>query len=158
MTLFDEVFERYPDHTAVELSTTSAMTLDRDLLNPVAPLEHMLQTPPAADSLVKLVRELEWTGPPAGIRIVVYQDMDTSLEGQISTEVADAETFMYLIAWLLEWSQLPAFRWTEERIEGHFRADTKPHAHIYHVQFVLQTEPLHEEMIKYALLLQSRRE
>ena len=151
MALFDEVCERYPEHTAVELSTTSALPLDRDLLNPAASLERMLQTPPPSRSLAELLKELEWTGPPAGIRIAVYQGKDLCLEGRISTEVADAETFMYLVAWLLEWAKIPTFQWNAESVRGDFRAEAPPYGHIYDAAFSLHTETLDEEMMKYTL-------
>ena len=156
MALFDEVLDRFPAYTAVELSAISALTLDHDLLNPAASLERMLQAPPPADALAAMVQELDWAGPPASIRVTVRQGTDVCLEGHLSTEVADAETFMYLTAWLLEWAQITAFQWTAERVEGNFSAEDECHRQIHSAAFTLQADRLEEDMLQYKLRIQDR--
>ena len=59
----------------------------------------------------------------------------------------DAEIFPFLIAWLLEWSGIPEFSWTDEKLAGDFLAEDWGRGLVYDVQFTLCEEHMSEGLL-----------
>lgn len=154
MALLDEVRACFPESNRLELSAISPLPFDPGFLNPVSSLERMFATARTEDyakTLNALVAELEWTGPPSGIHLAIYRDEDICLEGELAPDIADAETFMYLVAWLMEWAGVPRMQWIGEWVRGAFDAQDAGRGREYHVEWTLHTRALSEGLSLYTL-------
>ncbi len=122
--LLEDLPARFPGCNRAELETTGEGRLHPGLLAPAAGLAGALETDRTAEAIAGEIRELvaglELTGPPSTVTLTVFRHEIRAGVAPELVEGVDAEVFLYLAAWLLEWSQTPHESWNRENTEGAF--------------------------------------
>ncbi len=119
--LFNEARQLSTQALVLELSAPETSAMDRELLDPAAALNHSIARWVHADAsaiMADTLAELEWSGPPALVRLDVRQADHDLYQGALPADCVDAETWPYFVAWLLEWSGLAACLWSQDPLRG----------------------------------------
>mgnify|MGYP000237189224 FL=1 len=123
--LIDEVTDEFPRCTRIELSAPVGVALSRRHLFPQLDLQKDM------DDLVKLDFEkamseaivaMNLMGPPAPVRVRLESGRESLFEDDLPLDCLDSETFLCLVAWLLEWAGVPQSRWNDDAVRGAFAA------------------------------------
>lgn len=96
-----------------ELSAACCGPISRDILFPDRALRRDLERAlkeGSAGRLADAVAELAMLGPPGPVRLKLVGE-DSSETVETMPESVNAETFVFLVAWLLEWAGVPETRW-----------------------------------------------
>jgi hypothetical protein len=98
--------------------------LTRDLLFPEMALQRDLDrlqpTVPIEQALKEALAEFEIFGPPGAVQLSLLTDDRKIRRWQLPLDCVDADIFAYLLAWLMEWAELPESQWNSDRVEGTF--------------------------------------
>jgi hypothetical protein len=124
--LIAETRAEFAEADTLELSAFTSGPLDREALHPELAferdLERMLDLDPE-EGMRRILAELEITGPPGAVRLLILQGDRRLAERELPTDCADAEILPYLIAWPLKWAGLPPPRWNDPSAQGDFVAE-----------------------------------
>jgi hypothetical protein len=154
-SLMDEVNRSFPAAATLELSSTGACRLDRNYLFPdihmQQDMDRLLADPNSR--LEDVLAELEMTGPPSGVRLRVLRNGTVAHDQELPTDSLDAETFPYLLVWLLEWGGIRESEWNEADVPGRFIARDCRSRREYGVEFVLRSQPLSEGLFRLTVQL-----
>jgi hypothetical protein len=72
-------------------------------------------------------------------------------------DCVDADIFLYLLAWLLEWCELPLSSWNDPKINGSFSATDPARRLKYLLDFTITHAPLSEGLFSWRLDLKFAR-
>jgi hypothetical protein len=147
--LADEVAEFFPDRPDIELSAPSGTPLSRRALFPEEELQRDLdRLMEEGRTLEDVLAELELTGLPAPVRLRLLSGGRVAHEQALPTDCLDNETFPYLVAWLLEWAEVPEDRWNAGSVEGRFSGQDAKRRRDYAMAFALSNEPIKEGLVQ----------
>ncbi|MEI6809249.1 MAG: hypothetical protein WCN95_11065 [bacterium] len=124
--LIDEVIEDYPGCDTIVLAATGSTQLERDILFPVNELQREIDKDEfidLEDAIRQAVEEVDMFGHPAAVKVTLFEGKETVLTRDLSREYIDSNVFSYLLAWLLQWSNVPASKWQDELLSGRIYAD-----------------------------------
>jgi len=161
--LVDELMMEYAGCRHVVLEAVNEGRLDPDLLFPEVGLERDLDFLANHAGNIKAawrkaLADFELYGPPGSVGLRVYPRSGKQTLLTLPMDCVDAEIFLYLLAWLLEWSDLPLSAWNEPKIKGAFSAadpgfaEASPaHKIKYLFDFVIEHAPLSEGLFSWRL-------
>lgn len=145
--LVEEVTEEFPQCTRIELSAPIGVALSRRHLFPQIDLQKDM------DDLMKLdfdeamsqaIAEMNLIGPPSPVRVRLAAGEGYLFESDLPPDCLDSETFLCLVAWLLEWARIPPSRWNDDALRGAFAARDIAKPVTYGFSFRLSYQPLSE--------------
>ncbi len=119
--LLQEVRADYPRCDALTLTALMDGPLQPDLLFPTLALEREMQRTAAAgcrDSLAAVIAECELLGLPGGVQLELRDAAEKICLRELPRDCVDAEIFAYLLAWLLDWAEIPDAQWNSEHVTG----------------------------------------
>lgn len=161
--LIDELLTEYAGCRSVVLEAVNEGQLDPVLLFPELDLEREvnrinLSAEGIRQAWQKALEDFELCGPPGAVGLRFYSADGKQLRFVLPMDCVDAELFLYLLVWLLEWSDLPLSTWNEPRIKGSFSAVDPVRRLKYTVHFIMEHSPLKEGLITWKLELQFKRD
>ncbi|MFA5042399.1 MAG: hypothetical protein WC381_03185 [Kiritimatiellia bacterium] len=123
-SLLSEVTSDYPDCNTMVFETLAGTILTRDLLFPEIALQRELDRLQPTVSIEKALKEalaeFEIFGPPGAVQLSLLANDREIRRCQLPLDCVDADIFAYLLTWLMEWAELPASQWNNDRVEGAF--------------------------------------
>ena len=123
-SLLSEVAADYPDCNAQVFETLAGTVLTRDLLFPETALQRELDrlqpTVRIEQALQEALTEFELYGPPGTVQLRLLAGNREMKRCELPLDCVDADIFAYLLAWLMEWAELPESQWNNDRVEGAF--------------------------------------
>jgi len=157
-TLIDELREDHAECKMIVLEAVNEGRLDSALLFPELELQRELdKTDLSAAGLrkawQKALADFELYGPPGAVRMRVFSDFGEMRRVLLPMDCVDAELFLYLLVWLLEWSDLPVNFWNEPKTRGAFSAIDPLRKFKYFMQFAIEHQPLKEGLLTWKLEL-----
>lgn len=157
-TLIDELREDHPECKMIVLDAVNEGRLDPALLFPELELQRELDKADfSAASLRKAwhkaLADFELYGPPGAVRMRVLSDFGEIRRLTLPMDCVDAELLLYLLVWLLEWSDLPISLWNEPKVKGAFSAIDPLRRFKYFMHFVIEHQPLKEGLLTWKLEL-----
>ena len=156
-SLIDEVAEDFSNCTTIELIAPAANPLVRSLLFPVIAMEEGMNALKGAnlrDVMNDTLAELELLGLPAPVRIRLLAAEKEILATDLPLDCIDADTFPYLVAWPLEWAELPSDGWNRDAVAGRFTGEDRRRGIIYGVSFHLTNTHLKEGLYRRSLTIE----
>ncbi len=124
-SLLNEVATDYPDCNVLVFDTLSGTILTRDLLFPETAMQRELERSqpavPIEQALKEALAEFEIFGPPGAVQLSLLAENLETKHCQLPLDCVDADIFAYLLAWLMEWAELPQSQWNFDRVEGAFQ-------------------------------------
>ena len=154
-SLLSEVAADYPDCTALVFETMAGTVLTRDLLFPEIALQRELDrlqpTVPIEQALKEALTELEIFGPPGAVQISLLADDREIRRCQLPLDCVDADIFAYLLAWLMEWAEIPESQWNSDRVEGVFPVRDPDSTVSGRVQFKFTRSHISEGLYRWRL-------
>ncbi|MDD5483702.1 MAG: hypothetical protein PHP98_08645 [Kiritimatiellae bacterium] len=156
--LIDELCEDYTESRLITLEAAHDGALGPALLFPELELQReMDRTDFSAEGLRKAWRkaldDFEIYGPPGAVYLAVFSDFGETRRITLPMDCVDAEIFLYLLAWLLEWSDLPSGLWNEPQVKGAFSGIDPLRRFKYFLYFKIEHRPLKEGLFKWKLEL-----
>ena len=149
--LLDELIADHPPGTRLALAAAMDGPLLPARLDPARELEAEMEALAGRD-LRRACREtlavLALTGPPPGVRLRLTRAGRKRPLVARTLDTPDAETFAFLLAWLLHWAGLPAARWNDGAIDAGFDADDPARRRRYAVRFRLVSRYLSEGLFE----------
>ena len=145
--LLDEVTAASKPGTVLELSAPSGGELFPGLLSPASLLQRDLERLELEDirkAYADGLAALELIGPPCGVRLRLLPAESPRPFLDVTLDYLDAEILPFLVAWLLEWANIPEAAWNDRRIRGGFAADDPARRIRYLVAFELSNLHLSE--------------
>lgn len=157
-TLIDELREDSSKSRMVILEAVNEGALDPALLFPELELQREMDKADfSAQELrkawQKALADFELYGPPGAVSMRVFSDFDEMRRITLPMDCVDAEIFLYLLVWLLEWSDLPVSLWNEPKVKGAFSAIDPLRRFKYFLHFTLTHQPLQEGLFTWKLEL-----
>jgi hypothetical protein len=161
-TLIDELREDHPESRMIVLEAANEGRLDSALLFPELELQRELdKTDFSVEGLrkawKKALADFELYGPPGAVNMRVFSDFGEIRRIALPMDCVDAEIFLYLLAWLLEWSDLPTNLWNEPKTKGAFSAIDPLRRFKYFLYFTIEHQPLKEGLLSWKLELRFSR-
>jgi hypothetical protein len=157
--LFDEVLSDYPFGPTLALCAAVDAPLTRADLHPDRALERDAAAWEGRD-LRQMYREtlalLEITGAPTPTTIRLSRPGQPAPFLTMLLEQPDAETLPFLLAWLLEWQDIPSADWNGACVEGAFVADDLARSRGYEVRCRLECRPMSEGLCQREAILHVR--
>ena len=151
------LYEHCDGFTRAELSAPAASSLRPNMLFPNLELEDEIDRLAGKDlgeAMQDAIAELAMLGPPAPVEVRVMDDEGPLTTYALPAEHADAETFQYLVAWMLAWARIPPSDWNSALIEGSVGTARDPSlARIYGIGLTLQHGEIHEGLLHRVLTL-----
>jgi len=157
--LVDEVREAYPDCTRILLETMTAERLDPARLDPLAELQRDVDALAHAnmeDVMRETVAQLALLGPPGLVRVRLLAGRHEQFTGELPADAVDAEGFIYLAAWLLEWARIPHQQWQQDTLEGQLVGRDFRRRIVYHLRFDTTREHVKEGLHRLHLTIDAR--
>jgi len=156
--LIDELAEEYGYCRKGALETVNEDRLHPALLFPEAELERELNRGDLSlagirEALQQALADFELYGPPGAVSLRIYSDHGEEERLAFPMDCVDAEIFMYLLAWLVEWGELPLHCWNDPKIKGSFSADDPLRGFKYSFDFLIEHKPLSEGLFSWRLNL-----
>lgn len=149
--LIDEVLADYQFPTTISLFVATSGTLAPIDLHPDRALERDMAGLAGKD-LQQAFREtlavLEITGPPPPTTVRLSRPGQPHPFLTAILDLPDAEIMSFLLAWLLEWQQVPACRWNDPVVEGTFSAADILRQRRYEIRCRLSTRHLSEGLFE----------
>lgn len=160
--LIDELAEEYGDCRKVALEAANEGRLNPALLFPELELERELNRSDLClaginEAWQKALEDFELYGPPGAVNLRIYSARGEQKRLILPLDCVDAEIFLDLLAWLLEWSEQPAQCWNEPKIKGAFSAADPLRGFKYVFCFLIEHKPLSEGLFSWQLNLKFRR-
>jgi len=154
--LVDELWEEYADCRRVTLEAMNEGHLDPELLFPEAGLERELNLlSENADHINEIWRkalaDFELYGPPGSVGMRIFSEAGQQKLLALPMDCVDAEIFLYLLAWFLEWGDLPLSAWHEPKIKGAFSAADPFRKFKYLFDFTIEHAPASEGLFAWRL-------
>ncbi len=121
LALLREVRADYPRCDAMALTALMDGPLQPELLFPTLALEREIQRAAAAgrhDTLAAIIAECELLGLPGGVQLELRAGAEEITRRELPRDCVDAEIFAYLLAWLLDWAEIPDAQWNAEHVSG----------------------------------------
>jgi hypothetical protein len=121
----DEVHAEFPDCDSIVLSTAVSTPLTPTLLFPEESLQRDFDSLAHVD-LAEVIRqttaELELVGQPARVVVTLMTGDEQAHQQILKREYVDADVYVYLLAWLLEWSEVPKTNWNDDTLSANLVA------------------------------------
>jgi hypothetical protein len=160
--LIDEVLAEYADCESVVLQAANEGRLEPTLLFPEIELErelngHDFGEDSLHDAWQRALDDYELYGPPGSVEIRIYSFLGKPRRFMLPMDCVDAELFLYLLVWLMEWADLPAGTWNEGVSEGSFEASDPYRKLNYKIHFLVEHIPLKEGLFIWKLKLKFER-
>lgn len=160
--LIDELAEDYTGCQRVTLEALNEGRLGPELLFPEIELERELNllsigAENVNETWQRALAEFELYGPPGSVALRIYPQSGEPMRLILPMDCVDAEIFLYLLAWLLEWSDLPPAGWNESKIKGAFSATDPVRRFKYSFDFEIEHKPLSEGLFLWRLDLKFER-
>ncbi len=156
-SFLDDIRNQYQTADRLEMAAPGDGALHAGLLMPEMALARAMESfgdhPDAASAMQGIAAEIEAAGPPAGVRLSVFQD-DVLLGDKSLDDFLDAEVFPFLLVWLLEWSCLNEAAWNRHLLRGAFEAEDASRSLIYRIRLQLKNSHLSEGLFQRLLCLQ----
>ncbi len=121
LALLQETRSDYPRCDAMALTALMDGPLQPDMLFPTLALEREIQCTAAAgrrESLAAVMAECELLGLPGAVKLELRAGAEQVCVRELPRDCVDAEIFAYLLAWLLEWAEIPERQWNAEQVSG----------------------------------------
>lgn len=121
LALLQETRADYPGCDAMALTALMDGPLQPDMLFPTLALEREMQRTAASgrrDSLAAVIAECELMGLPGAVQLELRAGAEQVCARELPRDCVDAEIFAYLLAWLLEWAEIPERQWNAEQVSG----------------------------------------
>lgn len=153
-SLFDEVAGEFPGCSCIELEAPISGAYDRGFLHPLEPLEAELKRLALVDdaeNFAEVVSEMEIMGPPASVALRLLKGGEELFSRELPADMIDAEILPYLVAWLLEWAEVPESLWNQAEVKGSFEGEDRLRARKYVVSFELRRKHLSEGLFMQTL-------
>ncbi len=152
--LVDESLQVFPLLTHIQLTTLTSERISPTRLDPqkelTSDVEELLHSD--LESVIQnTMEELEMLGPPGPVTVGLMQGPDEIHSGALALESVDAETMIYLTAWLLEWSDIPHEIWHRDDIDGQFVGRVRPGETAYLMSFEFRNRHLSEGLYRHTL-------
>lgn len=154
--LFDEVGDRRPACSRMELTAQGDGPLHADQLYPEMQFEQDLrryETEDLAELMRNTLAVLGLTGPPTPVAIRLFAGRRCVLKRNLPADCVDAEIFSFLTAWLLRWACIPESRWNDGEVAGRFAAEDRLRKLSYDISFILRNHHLSEGLYHRVLSL-----
>ena len=155
--LIDELTVEHKDCRRVVLEAVNEGNLDPSLLFPEHELERELNRCDLSlaginDALQQALADYELYGPPGAVTLRIYSDRgEQDRRLTLPMDCVDAEIFLYLLAWLLEWSEQPEQCWNEPEIKSSFSAADPVRGFKYTFNFEIKHKHLSEGLFAWRL-------
>jgi len=154
--LIDELAEDFGHCRKVALETANEGRLNPALLFPEFELERELNRGDLSlaginEALQQALEDFELYGPPGAVSLRIYSARGERERLVFPMDCVDAEIFLHLLAWLLEWSELPLHCWNDPEIKGAFSADDPLRGFKYSFDFMIEHKPLSEGLLAWRL-------
>lgn len=149
-----EVYEDYPDCTDIELSTTTDDWLTTDILFPEIALGRDLERLLLADIETErgnTIAELEIIGPPPPVHISLLSSGTEIMSTDLSLDIIDSGIFSCLVAWLLQWSNIPASEWNSDRLQNCISIEDRKRGVICRLSFLITKQHLSEGIFRKSI-------
>lgn len=157
--LIDEAFALFPSCSRLELSVLTAEMLDPVRLDPQAELRRdidLLMDQDLQGVIQDTLAQLTAFGPPSLVRLRVWDGACELGTQELPADAVDAETFIYLAGWLLEWSRIPHEAWTGAALDGQVVARDRRRQRVYHLPFSARREHISEGLYRISVALDPR--
>ncbi len=149
-SLMEEARITIPGCTAIELSATGHARLDRSYLFPdlhmQQDMDRLLADPDCR--LEDVLAEMAVLGPPAHVRVSILRGGMVAHDQELPADSLDADTFPYLLVWLLEWGGIAESMWNEAEVRGGFAAVDRQRQREYGVEFAMRRAALSEGLFR----------
>ena len=160
--LLDELCAEYAGCRSVTLEALHEGRLEPEMLFPEIELERELSRSDlslegAGAAWQKALAELELYGPPGSVAMSMTLPSGGRERLVLPMDCVDAEIFLYLLAWLLEWGELPLSSWNEQSIRGAFAATDPARRLKYLFDFAIEHKPVREGLFSWRLDLKFQR-
>jgi len=160
--LIDELMEEYKNCQKVVLEAVNEGQLNPALLFPEHELELELNRGDLSlaginEAWRQALADYELYGPPGAINLRIYSATGEQERLTLPMDCVDAEIFLYLLAWLLEWSELPLPCWNDPKVKGSFSSADPLRGFKYFLDFVIEHKPLSEGLFLWQLNLKFAR-
>jgi len=147
----------YTDCNAMVFETLAGTVLARDLLFPEMALQRELDrlqpTVRIEQALKEALAEFEIFGPPGTVQLRLLTDDREIKRCELPLDCVDADIFAYLLAWLMEWAELPESQWNTDRVEGVFPIHDPDDVTSGHLQFEFTRHHISEGLYRWRLLV-----
>ncbi len=160
-SLVDEVRGEYPGCTHMELSVAATSPLVFEDLFPAWALQRGLDELEKADirqAMARTLAELELLGGPTSVMLRLLANDDDLLLTELPRDCLDAETFPFLLVWLLEWAGVHHSRWNDESVSGEFAMVDLERRRRYELAFELRHEHMSEGLYRRTVTVRCHRE
>ncbi|TFH14250.1 MAG: hypothetical protein E4H02_10255 [Lentisphaerales bacterium] len=158
--LIDEIMEDYPGCDSLTLSAPGSDPITKELLYPQKAFERdseELADVDLAEFFKQVTAELELYGPPSSVVISLFSGLEQIILQELPPESVDADIFMYLFGWLLEWSEIPEPMWNNEFLSGRIVGGDDARMLHYEAAIAFRNEHLSEGLYRRTVSLQFKR-
>ena len=160
--LIDELSEEYAGCQSITLEALNEGHLDPELLFPEIELESDLNQGDLSlagisEAWQEALADLELYGLPGSVGMCIHYHSGSPVRLTLPMDCVDAEIFLYLLSWLVEWSELPLSSWNEPEIKGAFSAADSARRLKYLFDFMIEHKPLSEGLFSWRLDLKFAR-
>jgi hypothetical protein len=148
--IIDELTHGYAEADRIEMEACIPGPLTRELLDPRASLQRMVDSHGDKDlskELREAAQELELLGPPGSVTYRIVDAQDSLIEEGVIPHV-DAEVFAHLVAWLPEWAGVDAEEWNDRDVAATITARRPERSEDQAIAFLLNHSPLHEGLYR----------
>ena len=154
--LIDELLENYPECRRIALEALNEGRLDPDLLSPETELERELNRNDlsmngAGEAWRQALADFEIYGPPGSVGLRIYSRAGKQTRLSLPMDCVDAEIFLYLLAWLMEWADLPPNTWNDLEVKCSFAALDPVRKYNYLFDFTVGHKFLSEGLFSWRL-------
>jgi len=151
--VIDELTNGYTEAEHIEMEACIPSPLTRELLDPRASLQRMVDSYDGRDlsrELGEAARELELLGPPGSVTYRIVGPEGTHLEEATIPHI-DAEVFAHLVVWLPEWAGIDAAEWNARDVAATITVRRPERSENQTIDFLLNHSPLHEGLYRCRL-------
>lgn len=156
-SLLSEVTTDFAEGTTLILETLSGAVLTRELLFPEMALQRELdQLGPALgleQALKEALIEFDLYGPPGAVQLSLLAGERELKRCELPLDCVDTDIFAYLLAWLLEWAELPESQWDDENLTGAFSLRDLQNTIEGRLQFEFRRQHIREGLFHWRLLI-----
>lgn len=154
--LIDEALALHPACTRIELAALTPEAFDPVRLDPHAELQRDARDLAEAlmeDVIRETVAQLALYGPPPLVRVRLLEGDRELYAAELPGDCADAEVFVFLVGWLLEWASVPRDTWINLQLRGAFAARDQRRKRTYGLQFATRREHVREGLYRVVVAL-----